>query len=72
MTAETWQGVIRRKSNTVSRVFATSDGQELLKLLDETFCQKSPYDSDSHKMSYNVGQQDLCKYLQQLKSIGEQ
>jgi len=70
-TSETWQEVVRRKSGVVSRVFASPDGKELLKLLDETFCQRSLFDEDPNKTAYNIGQRDLVVYLQQLKSVGD-
>jgi hypothetical protein len=56
------------KAGVVQRVFATPDGQELLRILRAEFLSEIGA-KEPHQIIFNAGRADVVSYLMQLQSF---
>lgn len=57
---------IRKKAKVFYSVFKSSQGQEILKALEDEFDHSDIKSSDPHETYYRLGQRDVVVYIRQL------
>jgi hypothetical protein len=63
---------LKRKQGIIKRVLMTSDGKELMRVLEETFEERRLRGDDPYDTYYNLGQRDLVQYLKQLRDMNDE
>ena len=63
---------VRNNAKVVGELMSSHVGQQLLKILDNTFCVGNMVGENPHLTYFNLGQRDVVEYLKQLGRISDQ
>ena len=69
---EKWRSAIREKSEIVRAALDTPTGKNLMKVMEDTFCNQSLRRDSPYDTYYALGQRDVVQYLRELGGISNE